>query len=101
MKRLLFLSCLFALFGCSRAVITQDEPVKIVSSRDFFDLRPVARGVFFDIYVEKNTGVLYALGNNGRFTPIMEADGTCLTFEKWKSKRWDEQYDTSSDIFKH
>lgn len=87
MKRLLFLLCLFALLGCSGEIIIQDESVRTVSSEDFFDLRLVTRGVKFNICVEKNTGVLYAVGSYNSINPIMEPDGTCLTLEKWKSKK--------------
>ena len=41
------------------------------------------------IYVDKNTDVLYvreATYHKASMTPIMKADGTCLTYSEWKHK---------------
>lgn len=94
MKRLLFLLCLlylFALLGCSEKIIIQGEDVRTASAEDFFDLRLVVRGGKFNICVDKNTGVLYAVGSYNSVFPIMNADGSCLTLDEWKSKKKEDK----------
>ena len=37
------------------------------------------------VYVDKNTDVIYITDYEKRcFSPIMKADGTCLTYTEWK-----------------
>jgi hypothetical protein len=63
------------------------EKATIISLNDFVDLELLVTGEFGNyVYVDKNTDVLYLKQGYG-FSPIMKADGTCLTLTEWKENR--------------
>jgi hypothetical protein len=58
-----------------------------ISLKDFINLELlVTSGSGSYVYVDKNTDVLYLKQGPG-FSPIMKADGTCLTLTEWKESR--------------
>jgi hypothetical protein len=63
------------------------EKATTISLKDFVDLELLVTGEFGNyVYVDKNTDVLYLKQGYG-FSPIMKADGTCLTLTEWKESR--------------
>lgn len=52
------------------------------STEDFINLRIITS----EVYVDTNTDVLY-LSSSSYMTPIMKADGTCLTLTEWKATK--------------
>lgn len=94
-KLLLIVLMLFTLVGCSgkvvyvsqdEIVVQQDKP-DIPFASDFCDMRKLDIKGMGNIYWDNNTDVLYWVYEGGhRFgiTPIMKADGTCLTYKEWK-----------------
>lgn len=80
MKRLIFL-LLFSsmLFGCTKMVTSEG---KVIEPDSFIDLETVTEDSNGTIYKDKHSGVLY-LVSGSRMTAIMEADGTCLTWDEW------------------
>ena len=80
MKRLILL-LLFSsmLFGCTKT-ITFDG--KIIKPDSFIDLEVVTENFDNTIYKDRHSGVLYLVAGY-RMTAIMEADGTCLTWDEW------------------
>jgi len=64
------------------------EKATTISLKDFVDLEHLIVDTADDIYVDRNTDVLYfRRGVHGGCCPIMKADGTCLTFTEWKESR--------------
>lgn len=62
------------------------ENKQTIEAKDFIDLEPLILSTKeFSIYVDRNTDVLYF--NVRGYTPIMKADGTCLTLTEWKERR--------------
>lgn len=57
-----------------------------IEVEDFINLMPLIVTSSSDIYVDKNTDVLY-LKQYHILCPIMKADGTCLTLTEWKESR--------------
>lgn len=57
-----------------------------IEVEDFINLMPLIVTSSSDIYVDKNTDVLY-LKQYHILCPIMKADGTCLTLTEWKENR--------------
>lgn len=59
-----------------------------LSLKDFCDferLTPESFNTSHYVYVDKNTDVIYITDYEKRyFSPIMKADGTCLTYTEWK-----------------
>ena len=78
--------------SCSRTVYVdfngnQVENAVAPSPSAFCDMKVVARKEFTEILVDLNTNVLYYTQHSGYqygITPIMKADGTCLTYNEWK-----------------
>lgn len=67
-----------------------------IESKDFIDLRPLILSTKeFDIYVDRNTDVLYFYVRG--YAPIMKADGTCLTLTEWKENRKGANRDGRAD----
>ena len=64
------------------------EKATTISLKDFVDLEPLVTATADDIYIDRNTDVLYfRRGVHGGCCPIMKADGTCLTLTEWKESR--------------
>lgn len=91
MKKLLILislvSCLF--IGCAEPAPKENAANSAIqfSESDFINLKKIAGRV----YVDLNSDVLYwydgRYSDRSAMSPIMEADGTCLTFSEWKDKQ--------------
>lgn len=67
------------------------EKATTISLRDFVDLELLitdssGASVLDSVYVDRNSDVLYVKQGYG-FSPIMKADGTCLTLAEWKEGR--------------
>ena len=67
------------------------EKATTISLKDFINLELLVTdssgvSVLDSVYVDRNTDVLYLKQGYG-FTPIMKADGTCLTLTEWKENR--------------
>lgn len=83
--------------SCTRTVYVSEETGKEVQitrfqSSDFCDMvqLDVDSVDSFEIWVDRNTDVLYWVRHTGYqfgITPIMESDGTCLTYTEWKSNK--------------
>lgn len=83
--------------SCERTIYVSEETGRIVqvtkpNSSEFCNmvqLDVASENDFYEIWLDKNTDVLYWAHHSGyRFgiTPIMKADGTCLTYTEWKTK---------------
>ncbi len=96
MKRFGIILILLAALGMSScnvryALATNEGTIVEVESNQFCDLFIVCKGQMPDgsiiIYCDKNTGVLY-MGKDTVYqfgiSPIMKADGTCLTLKEFK-----------------
>ena len=89
------------LIGCTKTVYVDvntgtevEASENVVKTEDFFNWETIIKDGSVRIVRDKNTDVLYyyeinfALIADGRaLTPIMEADGTPLTYTEWKAKR--------------
>ena len=62
------------------------ENKQTIEVEDFINLEPLIITSSSNIYVDKNTDVLY-LYQYHILCPIMKADGTCLTLTEWKESR--------------
>ena len=62
------------------------ENKQTIEVEDFINLKPLIVTSSSNIYVDKNTDVLY-LREYHILCPIMKADGTCLTLTEWKEGR--------------
>ena len=65
--------------SCTKYTVTR----KSYGVNDFCNLDVLAQTSTSAIYVDKNTDVLYVYWGSG-MSPIMKADGTCLTLTEWK-----------------
>lgn len=90
---ILILLASICMSGCSdnRYTLTTNEGTIVeVESNQFCDLVIVCKGCMpygsITIYCDKNTGVLY-MGRDNSYhfgiSPIMKADGTCLTLKEF------------------
>lgn len=78
MKKVILLFLVPLMFiGCKK--VTYDG--KTYGSDSFINLEKLT----FSIYKDTYTGVLYRYGHYEKI-PIMEADGTPLTFEEWEKR---------------
>jgi hypothetical protein len=93
----LVVSLLFILTGCAKKVVYVDQNGKVIENAygtkvsDYCQMREVCKKSHERIYVDTYTDVLYyCLEENYDYqlgiTPIMKADGTCLTYTEWKSR---------------
>lgn len=95
---------LLVLFSCSKKVYTNANDKVVPSDHiqkanidDYCRIRCVYRkplGELGEIWIDTNTGVLYYIYKSGYafgITPIMKADGTCLTYTEWKAKNGDRK----------
>lgn len=62
------------------------ESKPTIEVEDFINLEPLIATTSSSVYVDKNTDVLYLKQGYG-LSPIMKADGTCLTLAEWKESR--------------
>jgi len=75
--------------SCAKPVHKEDPVNSAIqfSESDFINLKKIAGRV----YVDLNSDVLYyydsRYSDRSAISPIMKADGTCLTFSEWKSKQ--------------
>ena len=65
--------------SCTKYTVTRES----YGVNDFCNLAILTQSATKTIYVDKNTDVLY-LYYSGAISPIMKADGTCLTLTEWK-----------------
>lgn len=96
MRKILSLILLTGLLiGCSGRVAYVSSSEEVVQKRDvvkvddFCMLRKVCDETCDSIWMDLNTEVLYYRSDtsSGGITPIMKADGTCLTYSEWKKTR--------------
>lgn len=82
--------------GCSGRLTYVSSDQKVVEKEELPDIRTVCdmkklkvKSSDEDcIYIDLNTNVLYYKYQTGYWcgiTPVMKADGTCLTYDEWKS----------------
>ena len=97
---IMFISCAQPIRNNTNIVAPTLDSELLISS--FIDLKLVCKannplgsknsdigGYNICIYVDKNTDVLYMRENayyRASMTPIMKADGTCLTYSEWRHK---------------
>ena len=74
---LLIVGSLFT--SCTKYTVTREN----YGVNDFCNLAILTETATKTIYVDKNTDVLY-LHYGSAMSPIMKADGTCLTLTEWK-----------------
>lgn len=65
--------------SCTKYTVTRES----YGVNDFCNLDILVRTFTDTIYVDKNTDVLYVYWGSA-MSPIMKADGTCLTLTEWK-----------------
>lgn len=93
MKRFVVVLTALSVLGLSSCTlksyeIRSIEKATTISLEDFVNLKPLVSDVADDIFVDRNTDVLYfRKGVHGGCCPIMKADGTCLTLTEWKESR--------------
>lgn len=96
MKKLGIIFILLVTLGlasCSKSynTVTDGGTVQTFEATDFCNLVSISKGNMLDIsmeiYCDKNTGVLY-IGRDSTYhfgiSPIMKADGTCLTLKEFE-----------------
>ena len=59
-----------------------------ISKDDFINLEKITD----EIYVDTYTTVIYVWPSHCPYYPIIEADGTALTFEEWSKRYYDEHH---------
>ena len=91
----LVVSLLFILTGCAKKVVYVDQNGEVVQNpygskiKDYVKFSILYSDCYEQIIMDDYTGVLYykyAFANSYGITPLMNADGTCLTYEEWKSR---------------
>ena len=65
--------------SCTKYNVTRES----YGVNDFCNLAILTETATKTIYVDKNTDVLYVYFGSA-MSPIMKADGTCLTLTEWK-----------------
>ena len=65
--------------SCTKYTVTRES----YGINDFCNLDILVQTPMDTIYVDKNTDVLYVYWGSA-MSPIMKADGTCLTLTEWK-----------------
>lgn len=66
--------------SCTKYTVTRES----YDVNDFCNLVILTETATKAIYVDKNTDVLYVYFGSAMMSPIMKADGTCLTLTEWK-----------------
>lgn len=59
-----------------------------ISKDDFIKLEKISD----EIYVDTYTNVIYVKLSHSPYIPIIEADGTALTFAEWSKRYYDEHH---------
>ena len=77
-KLILVLLCALMFVGCAKATYDGKE----YGAWDIVYLEAIAESRGDVVYKDKHTGVLY-YGHGQGISPIMEGDGTCLTYDEW------------------
>ena len=95
-KILLLVVFSLILCSCAKKVVYVNENGEVIQNpygskaTDYFNLKKIAYTEGEVIYVDTYTDVLYYLYtphiDKGAMTPIMKADGTCLTYTEWKTR---------------
>lgn len=89
----LVVSLLFILTGCAKKVVYVDQNGEVIQNpygskiKDYVKFSILYSDSCEQIIMDDYTGVLYykyAFSNRCGISPIMNADGTCLTYEEWK-----------------
>ena len=88
------ISFITVLSGCQKTVYVNQkgeviENVYGTKVSDYCQMRRVCKESYERIYVDTYTDVLYycqEASDQFGITPIMKADGTCLTYTEWKSR---------------
>lgn len=78
MRKLLLVICSLLFIGCSYNY----EGIEYTES-DFIHLRYIASNIAVDVH----TDVLYWHSSAYNITPILKADGTCLTLTEWQERK--------------
>lgn len=88
MKKILFIIAIcFCFFGCStKSEFKTSYDKAEYGFANFIYLGEVRGDLAGNVYVDTNTNVLYIANHNGRLSPIMKSDGSCLTFREWREK---------------
>lgn len=88
MKKILFIIAIcFCFFGCStKSEFKTSYDKAEYGFANFIYLGEVRGDLVGSVYVDTNTNVLYIANNDGRLSPIMKSDGSCLTFREWREK---------------
>lgn len=85
----LILTTLFT--SCTKTVYVDKETNEVIELKgnkgtDFINLQRIDKDLDYpDVYVDTYTDVLY-MYEYYRMSPIMKADGTCLTYTEWKER---------------
>ena len=80
MKKLFVVLLVGSLFtSCTKYTVTRES----YGVNDFCNLAKLTETATEAIYLDKNTDVLYVSWGSA-ISPIMKADGTCLTLTEWK-----------------
>lgn len=94
---ILIVTIIFALCSCrprtvyvdTNGVVIERNEVHGAEVSDYFRRDVLIITATEEIYVDRNTDVLYYVYNpitqKYGITPIMKPDGTCLTYTEWKS----------------
>lgn len=75
MKKIIFALVILIMFvSCSESSTSSEsfENEKKYEGSELFDLELLSRSMYVDVFVDKNTGVLYT----NKYTPIYNADGS-------------------------
>ena len=96
---ILIVTIIFALCSCSPRTVYVDPNGVVIEKRqvhgaevsDYFRKEVLILTATEEIYVDRNTDVLYYAYNDVAMkfgiTPIMKPDGTCLTYTEWKNNK--------------
>lgn len=82
MKKLILLFLVSLMFISCKKATYNGKKLRVDS---FINLELVTENFVGNIYKDTYTGVLYRAWGQG-VTPIMEADGTCLTWDEWTKR---------------
>lgn len=84
------------LCSCAKKVVYVNEKGEVIQNpygskaTDYCNLKTIVATKGEVIYIDTYTDVLYYFyvpySDLGAMTPIMKADGTCLTYTEWKAR---------------
>ena len=100
MKKFLFIIAIcFCFFGCStKSEFKTSYDKAEYGFANFIYLGEVRGDLVGNVYVDTNTNVLYIANSNGKMSPIMKSDGSCLTFVEWREKNGFEKNAFLEDV---